>query len=471
MSYEDDEDEEYEDDSIEEGDEILDKYFDDYSLCRLNEDEDEDEDGKNNYDEYFDLLENSFNSYELMIHKTINNKNRKTIIDIKPWNVDSLSGNDLITENFILYYYNLQWNFFKLARKDNLTKNIILRFQNTFLKYFFSSILKSPCVTINFLTEKLTIKITKNILLELSSNPSLTEEDIVKYGKYFDMNDLSSNPCITGNMFKKFSDLNWVMKQVSKNPSIVSQKILESTKGKKWDLVYLYKNPSFDPYIIDLNPKFKFKTSDRNINSIMSSLSENKLLTINFITDHMDWDWDIKKLSGNRCITPQFIKNNLNWKWDWIQISQKDNLTEEFINDFKDNLDFVLLSENPCVTFKMITENENLPFDMKIFIRKNPSFKIGEMKKLESAIDFRLLSENKALTPEFVLKNIEEKWNFSALSHNNMIVGITKKNIMKSFETFLQGSKDNFDSSISKYWNNSIFDIENVKNEIRDFLI
>ena len=59
----------------------------------------------------------------------------------------------------------------------------------------------------------------------------------------------------------------------------------------------------------------------------------NQNLTIDFIKDNMDKNWNWSVLSHNICITYSFIKDNLDKPWDWIAISKNPIITMEIIKN------------------------------------------------------------------------------------------------------------------------------------------
>ena len=418
-----------------------------------------------------DYFISKFNSFELLVHSTIN----------FGWDFDSLSSNDSITENFILYYDTMFWNFSKLSEKKNLTQKLILNFKNTFLNYI-EKILIHPCITIDFLINELQVPLSKNVFSLISKNSKLTTKDMEKYGEYIDYEQLSSNIYLDKNIFLIYSFNNWNMDKVSANPSLVSTLVLERTITKNWNLEILYGNPSFNPELItkdkrwqkftkesmnnlSANPRLtsKFMKNNPKFPWMIKSLSKNPNIDLSIIKSNYElfWDWDA--LSENPAVTTKFIKEcfkfewdnayriknnstneivkenfpNLHFSWNWDKISKKQNLTEEFITDFKDKINFRELSKNPCITLKILSNNLNLPWDSNEYAL-NIGIHIEIMRDMLKVINLENLSKNRGLSPLLVLDNININWNFKNLSKNDMVFGMLKETQQNSFEKFLK---------------------------------
>ena len=205
-------------------------------------------------DEKDDLIE-KFNSYEKFMHEKIQSG------ELKLYMIDfySLSKNESITENFIMKYPEFKWVYYEILRYPKLSQNFILKNKDFFENYK-SYILSNGNITINFLKNILGYKIEMGSWVYLSSNPSLTSEDLDNYITKFNFQLLLKNPCINMDfVYKHYENI------------------------KKNNLFYeLYENPSFD---ISLVGTEKFPLNDFNeLNFLLS----NQNLTIDIVNKFID---------------------------------------------------------------------------------------------------------------------------------------------------------------------------------------
>ena len=271
-------------------------------------------------DEKDDLIE-KFNSYEKFMHEKIQSG------ELKLYMIDfySLSKNESITENFIMKYPEFKWVYYEILRYPKLSQNFILKNKDFFENYK-SYILSNGNITINFLKNILGYKIEMGSWVYLSSNPSLTSEDLDNYITKFNFQLLLKNPCINMDfVYKHYENI------------------------KKNNLFYeLYENPSFD---ISLVGTEKFPLIDFNeLNSLLS----NPNLTIDIVNKFIDnfnngnfGDDNFSYLSDNINLDLKKLINKFPKKdWDWDMISKNKNLTIDFVRKFKKKLNFNILSEN-----------------------------------------------------------------------------------------------------------------------------
>ena len=387
------------------------------------------EDEKLNLLSKSDLENTNFNEYEKFIDIEIK-KNMGRI------NVQSLSENNSITENFILKYPTLNWDFYQVSKK-----NLSNVFFDTFLNDNFYILLTNPSITINYL-EKIGVNLSilnDNAWDSLSLGASLTADDIEKYSSKINFTFLSSNVCI--------------------NTELVLNNIQYD-----WNLEKLYGNPSFDlNYLDTVNQMFSQIMSEKILNWVL----DNPNLKMEIIEKykHLFDFYNVRSLSKFKNLSLQFIIDNQNLRWNWDYISEyNSNLTIEFIEQFSYVLNFVLLSKNPCVTLDIITKYPKLKWDIKVF-SLNPSLTEELIEKNIKILNIDNLSKNTALVPSIIYKFPNLRWNFEKLQTNSMEIGLRRHGKF----TFLDGSIRQDNAISNSFFNNqSLFD-PHLVNEILKF--
>ena len=328
-----------------------------------------------------------FNKCEIFLHQKIQNG---TIIP----QTYLLEKNKSITENFIMAYPDLQWNFEEIARTKKLSQKYILANSSLFFGRNLINTLMNPSITIDFLEreEKLTRipefyinqRANSAAWSNLSKNPSLTARDIEKYRDYVDWNQISANTCLDMNI------------------------ILENLQYLNRDILYL--NPSFDTSQIGSN---LFPAQDCPYAIGNPNADFNRLVPYFHPTD---FDHALE----NPNFPLEFFENKqLAFIYYQNFIPSNKNLTIEYIRKNSKELDFDLLSANPCVTMKMIAENDDLRWNIKIFSR-NPSLTPYLIQQNLDKLDIQNLSANPSLTPQIVRNNPNLPWDYNAIQKNEM---------------------------------------------------
>ena len=133
-------------------------------------------------------------------------------------------------------------------------------------------------------------------------------------------------------------------------------------------------------------------------------------------------------------------------------ISKNKNLTIDFVRKFKKKLNFNILSENPCFTMKMLSENDDLPWNISMFSR-NPSLTLDLIEKNLDKLDILKLSSNPCLTPDFINRHPEIEWCLISFQNNNMKIGLERERK----NTFLNASMRG-DQPINNFFNHPRFD-------------
>lgn len=184
--------------------------------------------------------------------------------------------------------------------------------------------------------------------------------------------------------------------------------------------------------------------------------SNNKSLTVKFILEHEETDWNYRiisknidlseiqnnpnfewkweDVSDNKSLTSEFILSHLDEKWNWEKIFQNPNidydiladskidLSRELKNSFEKDLYYPIVAKN--VTSKFIKKYKDIFLqrkDVEIFdaIHRNGRLTLEDIKEdPDLIVSYQYFSENPNLTIEYLIANKDEKWNFSLLSRN-----------------------------------------------------
>ena len=402
------------------------------------------------------------------------------------WKYDCLCFNPNLTEEFILKHPNKPWNikyliknnkitdFKALTKFKNITQDIINQYSNKPWNWGWlienTQIIIEKYIPLN-LIEKYNYKLC---YWNLSKNPNITEEFILKYlYQNWDIDYLIENNKITD--FKALSKF----KYIDKN-------IINNYPGKPWDWEWLIENTDINVkrYIpFNLIEKYKNKRGYWNLsknlnlteefilkypyqnwdiiylieyNKIIDFKSLSKFKYIKYVIDEYpnkpwNWEWLIENTGINvkRYIPFNLIEKYKN-KWGYWELSKNLNLTEEFILKYPNKpwdiiyliennkiIDFNALSKFKYINQNFIDEYPNKPWDWKWLI-ENTSINIEKyislelIKKYPYKWDYQILSKNPNLTEDFILKYSYKNWNIEYLIDNNKITDFNKLSKFKN---------------------------------------
>lgn len=235
-------------------------------------------------------------------------------------------------------------------------------------------------------TEQLEVVLKENIHEELSSNPNLTSEMIIKYWGKWNIGILSFNTCLTREIITKYWKVN--------------------CNEITWNLRYLFTNPKLTEEVLEENIH-KFNYSDWNILSLYYRVS---LKLVDKYKDYISF----KLLSTNT------------------------HLTREIIDKYYDLFDMKELVKNPCFTLDMLNQIDLKEYRYEIYMNPNMDlelfdkiYKVGILNKIEIRnihpdiidkykeeieISKYILNENlNRTTVEYICSKIKKYDNISAL--------------------------------------------------------
>ena len=437
----------------------------------------------------------------------------------KPWKWEYFQNNSIdhdILEEYIsmelIKKYEYRWDYWKLSKNTNFTKEFILKYPNkswnikellnngfnvlTYFKNINQYIIdKYPNKSWDWewLIENTDIKVEKYISIDLiekysykwnycdlSKNPNLTEEFILKYPyKNWDIEYLFNY----NRIIYKYTDLSYF-----KN---ISEFIIENHKFPKnigyldyqewnllwgWDWEWLIENTDFNlekcipkylvekylnkldyrglSYNIDIKKEFILKYPYKNWD-IEYLIDNNKITDFNALTKFKnikqniidkypdklwDWEWLIENTDINveKYISIYLIEKYL-IKWNYKKLGRRIDIKKEFILKYPyKNWDIEYLIDNDRITdfnaltkFKNIKQNiidkyPNKPWDWEWLI-ENTDIKLEKyisinlIEKYPYKWVYQKLSYNPNITEEFILKYPYENWNIKYLIDNKII--------------------------------------------------
>ena len=174
----------------------------------------------------------------------------------------------------------------------------------------------------------------KKILEYIRTKPNVLTALISRYPySNWNMNILSENPNITFDIVEKFIHFHWNWGKLSRyNPHITISIIIRFRDFWFWNDLTI--NPYISQDIIDALPEYP-------------------------------WNWD--ELSYNRCIKYYHPKEEC----------RNNNLNMDFFEKYEHRVNWKLLSENPCLDFKIVEKYWTKPWNW---------FKLSEHKNLTKSI-------------------------------------------------------------------------------------
>ena len=166
---------------------------------------------------------------------------------------------------------------------------------------------------------------------------------------------MSTNPNISFEYIQQHLNGNTNYEEWERNPNVpleyIKSKDFEKFNHWRGNLILGNPNLTLD-YIRD-----NVSVGTPVYNSHWKYISCNPSLTIDWLLEFPDADWDWKSVSANSNITPEHILNNPQLKWDWTAVTR-----------------------NPSVTMEFIENNPELSWD-RYYIGMNPNIDIIYLKK------------------------------------------------------------------------------------------
>ena len=268
------------------------------------------------------------------------------------------------------------------------------------------------------------IWIIENTNIVIANDKNITIDLIEKYQYRWDYHELSKNPNLTEEFIMKYPHQDWYIRYLIKNNKITDFKALSRFKEMQMDIISEYPSKQWDW-------KWLIKYTD---------IMVERFIPFNLIEKYY-YKWNYHALSYNPNLTKEFILKYPYQFWD------KNCLSKYNINNFPEKG----IVKNKCILInddlKKIFNNENISHFIKSFYHVNTeqikySFTIEEyeliikntyggkvekyiqldlIKKYKYKWDYQLLSKNPNLTEKFILKHPAKEWNIKYLINNNKI--------------------------------------------------
>lgn len=228
-------------------------------------------------------------------------------------------------------------------------------------------------------------------------------------------NLISSNPSISLDDIKKYP-IKWNYSELSIN------------KNLKWSFILdTIKNPSYKK--LNQDEKWRFL-----------QLSDNPVIDIKIVKSFPQYKWDYKKLSQNSNITLKIIKENPQISWDYnYMLSSNPNIKlNDLLKENKD-IDISVYSSNPNLTIKDLIKYKNIDFDT-LEITINPGISIKDIiEHPEIEWNIKDIISNPNMT-------------FKTLIQNKHIFDYEIKNILNNEYGYDKYAKHRIDVVFPKLW-------------------
>lgn len=226
---------------------------------------------------------------------------------------------------------------------------------------------------------------------------------------YIDYVYASNHSYFTDELIRRIFETNAVRPfMISKNEKI-TEKQIEDNIDLNWDWKYIsLRNLSIGFIRRNYNRNFDwcFLSSRINIKIIeenddlpwdIEGISNNPTITISYILNNLDKNFNWFNVSKNKGITIEDVDNNPDLKWDWRAISYGKKYTIDFIRKYKNKLDFYFISSNASIKMSDVVNNPDLPWN------------------------YSQISFNSNVTHDFVLKHPDWNWDGNLLAQNKNI--------------------------------------------------
>jgi len=271
-------------------------------------------------------------------------------------------------------------------------------------------------------------------------------DDVIKNPDLpFNMSMVSRNLNIKWNHVIENIHLNWDWDGLSRNSNIKIEHII-SLPEKQWNwefICYTCDIKKIQWHHIKDNPSLPWKWNSLlqcdnlpleiiiNIEKTglitdWDLLSDNVNLTMDFIEQHLDKEWNWNSLSCHNNITFEFIlKHYKNWMTS--DIFYNPNITFEQIKNYKE-LNWNVISSQSFITWNHIKENLHLPWNWKrVTFNKNITIEIiiNAFHSIEHLnyydFDWDEINSNKKINSDIIKQNHDLPWDWKLLSNNKNI--------------------------------------------------
>lgn len=323
----------------------------------------------------------------------VDNSLMQFILDypLKRYDWASLSKHPKITGEMIEKYDNFPWVWYRVFENINIDFNFMMRNKD---KYF------------NFLMKKENKEYFEEYFI---CDEKDKDKEYEKFVNDYFWEQISIHPSITWDFIDEHPEYPWCWLLISINPNVN---------------IDIIKNNPDKPWIMD---------------SIGDFISRNPSTTIEHVIKHQDIKWNYGFLSSNKTITIDFVLANKDKKFIWSVLSRHPNITFDDIMKNKDlPWNWELVAINPNVKISNIERHPEIPWSSNPEswegISLNPNITIKDIKKhIETKkFEWYYLSCNPSLTWDIIKENNDLPWDINGLSLNpNITIDIIRKHKSK----------------------------------------
>jgi hypothetical protein len=215
-------------------------------------------------------------------------------------------------------------------------------------------------------------------------------------------------------------------------------------KNLKYKIKYIQSKPNKLLYLYEkyYNNQWNIQELSRNPNLTLEFIKKNK----NILQNNM--------LSKNIVITMQFVEDNLDINWDWTELSLYNlYINENYLIKYKNNWDFDALSINSCIDFNIIKKYYDFKWNLDLFCL-NPNLTIKIIKdNPDINWDWCGILRNILVIDDELISCCPDKSILNQLSHNkNLTMEIIKKYKFINWKYYILSDKINFDFEFIKQY-------------------
>jgi hypothetical protein len=282
---------------------------------------------------------------------------------------------------------------------DNTLKKLFIEFPD--VDWDLDSLVGNPNIDMPFMKN-----IKDNNLLNITNNKNLTWDYVMENLNTIDWENtkLSKHKCVTFAIYNQYRHSPILNLEILSNPNLTLDDI------RTFDLTdpdvqeHLQHNP---------NITMEFILENQQIEWNYSNFGQNRNITLDIIRNNPDYEWNMELWS--KYATMAEIEANLDLDWNSFLMSSNYNLTIDMIIAHPEiRWNWQNVSLNPVFDADIITRYPDLPWELDSAL-SNPAINWGELRYG----DIICFSENPNITYQNIIKNLDIEWCWEAISIND----------------------------------------------------
>ena len=265
----------------------------------------------------------------------------------------------------------------------------------------------------------------------LGSNPNLSIDFVLNnISMSWDWKKISENPKMTPKIIEKYHDLPWDWGCISKNESIFSDPLFISKHLSKLNIALVVKKMPLE-FLLSNHIDYFCESI------FWKYICENPTITYDFFLNNLSHNFDWQILTCNKVFTLDFIDEFIDFPWHWGMLSAR--TTPEFFKKYRNKeWDWRLLSLNPAM-IPYILENPDMEWIWR-FVSLNKGMTITTLKQLSylnKPLEWDLLSKNDGITQKDIINNLYFPWSWRDISSNkHLTIEFVKRASFQPFSRF-----------------------------------